>query len=246
MQLRATIDSQRIQDLADSMARVGQLQPLAVRPDGDRYTIKAGHRRFLAAQLLGWREIRCEVHPPDAGTDTAVSLHENLFREPLTPLEEAALCQDLLDEEHLDLAGIARRLRHKEEWVKQRLAIMTYPPDVLNAVHEDHIKIAAAQHIALIDDESYRGTVLDAATSHGMTERAAMEWKAQYDTYKAGKIAGGSPAIPTAAEIDVELQKTVCDIHGGQVYSNVTKFARVCFDCWLALQQGLRTPPTAG
>lgn len=228
------------------MARVGQLQPIAVRPDGDRYTIKAGHRRFLAAQLLGWREIRAEIHPPNAQDDTAVSLHENLFREPLTPLEEAALCQDLTQTEGLDLAGVARRLRHSEEWVRQRLAIMTYPDDVLQALHEGIIKITAAVHIAQIDDAGYRATLYDAARSHGMSERAAMEWRAQYDNYKAGKTRGESPTPPTPAEIQQELQFTVCDVHGGRVYANITKFVRICFDCWQALQTGLKAPPPPG
>lgn len=243
LQLRATIDPQGIQDLANSMARLGLLQEILLHPNGDRYDIDAGHRRFLAAQSLGWRTIPARVSIEPAAASVAIALHENLFREALTPLEEAALCQHLIEQGHTDLPTAARQLHHTEDWVRGRLEIMTWPDDVLHALHTNTITIAAARHLATIDNPDYRATALDAATTHGMTERAALEWVRQHEIYKQATAAGNTAPMPSADEIAAAAQRTVCEVHNGMVYRNITRMVTICFDCWEALKTGLRTPP---
>ncbi len=241
LELRDQIDQQKLRDLADSMARRGLLQPIGLRPTADRFKIIYGNRRFLAAILLHWLTIPARISDGDPAGDLADSLHENLFRENLTPMEEAALVAHLQDTEHMDLPAAARALNHTVEWTESRAALLALPPQVQAAIHTNGLSLTAARLLGQIDDPDYLDTALDAARTQGMTERAAMEWLRQYTVYRDMRAAGTPAPLPTPDLIASEANKIPCDLHGGLVYINVTKIVRVCFDCLQAIHQGLST-----
>lgn len=241
MQIRDSIDPQKLRDLADSMRTRGLIQPIRVRSLNGSYKIVAGHRRFLAAQMLGWFTIPAIplTDAPDA--DLATSLHENLFRDDLTPMEEAALIAHLTDTQQMSLAAVARALNHTTEWAEGRAALLAYPGPLQQAIHAGTVPLAATPYLAQITNPDQLASALDAARTHGMTMRAAMEWARQAELYAQALITG-SPADPPSHELAIaESSKTYCDMCAGHVYINVTKFLRVCFDCLRALNAA--TPP---
>lgn len=98
-QPRTRMDPGSLEELADSIRAQGLIQPISVRPVGNgRYEIIAGERRWRAAQIAGLTEVAVLVReiPDDAAL--AMSLIENIQREDLNPLEEAAGIQRLIDE----------------------------------------------------------------------------------------------------------------------------------------------------
>jgi ParB family chromosome partitioning protein len=98
-QPRTRMDPGSLEELADSIRAQGLIQPISVRPVGNaRYEIIAGERRWRAAQIAGLTEVPVLVReiPDDAAL--AMSLIENIQREDLNPLEEAAGIQRLIDE----------------------------------------------------------------------------------------------------------------------------------------------------
>jgi ParB family chromosome partitioning protein len=102
-QPRTRMDPGSLEELADSIKAQGLIQPISVRPVGkvagqDRFEIIAGERRWRAAQLAGLTEVPVLIReiPDDAAL--AMSLIENIQREDLNPLEEAAGIQRLIDE----------------------------------------------------------------------------------------------------------------------------------------------------
>lgn len=98
-QPRTRMDPGSLEDLAASIKAQGLIQPISVRPVGpDRYEIVAGERRWRAAQIAGLSEVPVLIReiPDDAAM--AISLIENIQREDLNPLEEAAGLQRLIDE----------------------------------------------------------------------------------------------------------------------------------------------------
>jgi len=98
-QPRTKMDQQALAELAASIRSQGLMQPLLVRPvDRDRYELIAGERRWRAAQMAGLEEVPALVReiPDDAAL--AMSLIENIQRENLNPMEEAAGVQRLVDE----------------------------------------------------------------------------------------------------------------------------------------------------
>lgn len=108
---RSEIDSEKLTELAESIAAHGVLQPVLVAPvnvDGE-YPLIAGHRRVLAAAQVGLLEIPALVREPDARTagGTDLALVENLSRVNVTPLDQARGVQRLLEEGRLSRKGIA-------------------------------------------------------------------------------------------------------------------------------------------
>ena len=98
-QLRARMDSQSLAELADSIKSQGLIQPLRVRPiDRGQYEIIAGERRWRAAQLAGLAQVPVVMRAVTDETALAMALIENIQREDLNPLEEAAGIQRLVHE----------------------------------------------------------------------------------------------------------------------------------------------------
>jgi len=233
--MRDSIDPQKLRDLADSMRTRGLIQPIRVRSSDNTYTIVAGHRRYLAAQMLGWLTIPAIPLTDAPSADLATSLHENLFRDDLTPLEEAALIAHLTESQQMSLEAAARALNHTMAWAEGRAALLAYPLPLQQAIHAGTVPLAAAAYLAQIHDPDQLTSALDAARTHGMTMRAAMEWARQADLY-AQALAAGTPAEAPSHELATsEASMTYCDMCTGHVYINVTKFLRVCFDCLRAL-----------
>ena len=98
-QPRTRFDDEAIQSLAASIAEVGVLQPVVVRPGEEGgYVLIAGERRWRAAQVAGLREIPALLRTSDERAALAEAVVENLQREDLTPLEEAAAYTQLLED----------------------------------------------------------------------------------------------------------------------------------------------------
>lgn len=98
-QPRTKMDQQALAELAASIRSQGLMQPLLVRPvDRDRYELIAGERRWRAAQMAGLDEVPALVREVADDAALAMSLIENIQRENLNPIEEAAGIQRLVDE----------------------------------------------------------------------------------------------------------------------------------------------------
>jgi ParB family transcriptional regulator, chromosome partitioning protein len=98
-QPRTKMDQQALAELAGSIRSQGLMQPLLVRPvDRDRYELIAGERRWRAAQMAGLEEVPVLIREVPDDAALAMSLIENIQRENLNPMEEAAGVQRLVDE----------------------------------------------------------------------------------------------------------------------------------------------------
>ena len=88
-QIRKNMDPEDIQLLAESLKKVGMLNPITVKPIGDgKYQVIAGHRRLEAAKLLGWQTVPCIV-VSEAKNEFFIQFTENIHRKDLTPMEVA-------------------------------------------------------------------------------------------------------------------------------------------------------------
>ncbi|RKX60785.1 MAG: hypothetical protein DRP29_01925, partial [Thermodesulfobacteriota bacterium] len=95
--LRSYFTQEALEELKESIAREGLLQPLLVRPVGDKYEIVAGHRRFIAIKELGWEKVPCIVKEMD-DTETLIKrIHENIKREDIDPVDLAEIIHKLYD-----------------------------------------------------------------------------------------------------------------------------------------------------
>ena len=97
-QPRKIFSEEAIAALADSIQRYGMLQPILVRPYGLNYQIVAGERRWRAARMLGLDEVPVIIREISDEETMEIALIENLQRENLNPLEEAAAYQQMIEE----------------------------------------------------------------------------------------------------------------------------------------------------
>ena len=97
-QPRRTFDTQALEALAESIRQAGVLQPLLVVENGARYRIVAGERRYRAARMAGLQSVPCVVRDMTEQERMEAALIENLQREDLNPIEEAAGIRALMEE----------------------------------------------------------------------------------------------------------------------------------------------------
>jgi ParB family chromosome partitioning protein len=122
-------------DLSELIASIGEkgiLEPLLVRPRGDRFQIVAGERRYQAAVQAGLRELPVVVREVDDAEVIELALIENLQRKDLTPFEEAEALEGLAGSCGYTHEDLARRLGKSRTSITESLSLMAMPEDVRN------------------------------------------------------------------------------------------------------------------
>jgi len=154
-QPRRDIDPESLQELADSIKAQGVMQPIVVRAISDhRYEIIAGERRWRAAQLAGLGEIPCLVRNVPDKAAIAMSLIENIQREDLNPIEEAAALMRLQQEFELTQQEVADAVGKSRSTVANLLRLMSLQQDVRRLVEHGDLEMGHAR--ALLGLEATR------------------------------------------------------------------------------------------
>jgi ParB/RepB/Spo0J family partition protein len=143
---RQDIEGESFEELKASIAEKGILDDIVVRPAGKGYELILGERRLKAAKELRLKQIRVKVREADEQEVRELMLIENLQREDLTPLEEAAGLQALIDM-GADSKGLAKRVGKSDSWVQGRLALNSAPEGLKEMLMNGAI---TAQHITAL------------------------------------------------------------------------------------------------
>jgi ParB family chromosome partitioning protein len=195
-QPRTRIDEAELTDLANSMQASGLLQPVIVRPRDGGYELIAGERRWRAAERLGWPKISAVVREVDDRTLLTLALIENLQRDDLSPIDEAAGFRRLGEEFHLGQAEIARVVGRDRSTVANLLRLLQLPPDVQTMVHEKRLSAGHARALLGLSDADRQSALAAEAIDQGWSVReieAAVAGKRA--TQRPAKRAGGQPAV---------------------------------------------------
>ena len=154
-QPRKRFDDDALNQLADSIAENGLLQPIAVRPKkvGPGYIIIAGERRWRAARLAGLVEVPVIIKDVTDEQAAALALIENLQREDLDPIEVAEGCRQLIDKYGLTQESAAKRLGKSRSAVANSLRLLALPEDVRRLVSEGKLSFGHAKVLLGLPDE---------------------------------------------------------------------------------------------
>lgn len=141
-----------IEELAESIAQLGQLVPIIVerRHDG-RYDLLAGHRRCAALRLLDREYARADVRigaPLDPLDRGLLMLAENAQRRPVDPIDEANAYRRLMDEHHLNQSELARRTGLLQVTISRRLMLLRLSPADQARVRSGALTLDAAHKLA--------------------------------------------------------------------------------------------------
>ena len=173
--MRSDFDNEKISELAESIKKQGLINPITVRPVGDKFEIVAGHRRFKACVVAGIYTIPSVIRQMTDNEVFSMRAHENLFRDDVSPVDEALYIGKLVGEDESKIAEIADQLNRSVNWVEDRLNILTYPEYFLPELNAGKIKLGVAKALAEIGDDVYRHMFFNNAVRDGMTV-----WQAEY------------------------------------------------------------------
>jgi len=183
-QPRTRPDDADLADLAASMAASGLLQPIVVRPRSGGYELIAGERRWRAAGQLGWTKIPAVVKEVDDQSLLTLALIENLQRDDLSAVDEAAGYQRLAVEFKLPHADIARLVGRNRATVANLLRLLQLPPEVQALVHEGALSGGHARALLSLSDAASMVRLAREAVEQGWSVR-------DIEARVRGEIAGG-------------------------------------------------------
>lgn len=174
---RTARDPDKLADLASDIARRGVIFPLAVVRVDDRYEVVDGFRRFLAAQQAGLAAVPCLVYPTKTAALEGIKYAANVFREDMSPAEEALFFFELFQHEcGEDLDQVCALMNRKRSYVEGRIALLQGDPDVFEALRQRRIAIGVAQELNRIPKADYRGYYLGLAIRDGASVSLVAGW----------------------------------------------------------------------
>ncbi len=163
-QPRTGMDPERLRELSESIRAQGVIQPIVVRAVGrDRYEIIAGERRWRAAQLAELAEVPCVVRDVPDQVTIAMALIENIQREDLNPLEEAAALKRLIDEFKLTHQQAAEAVGRSRAAVTNLLRLLDLPAEIKQLVEAHRLEMGHARALLTLPAATARKLALDAA-----------------------------------------------------------------------------------
>ena len=171
-QPREIFNEQSMQELADSIAQYGLIQPITARRlDSGYYQIIAGERRWRAARLAGLTEVPVRVIEADDRRTAELALVENLQREDLNPIEEARGFRALIDEYGLTQEEAAKSVGRSRPAVANAMRLLSLCPAVLEMVEKQQLSAGHARALVPILDDKLQTAAAKEVVEKGLSVR---------------------------------------------------------------------------
>jgi ParB family transcriptional regulator, chromosome partitioning protein len=175
-QPRSYFDEEALAALTASIAELGVLQPILVREVGeDRFELIAGERRWRAAKRAGLPSIPVVVRQVDEVLSLEQALVENLHREDLNPLEEAAAYQQLMEDFELTQEQVAQKVGKSRSSVANTLRLFQLPPTIQRLVAENQLSAGHAKALLGTPDRAVQEELARRIVADGLSVREAEE-----------------------------------------------------------------------
>jgi len=171
-QPRMRFPDEELEELAESIAEQGVIQPLIVRRQGERFELVAGERRLRAAKMAGLSQVPVLVQdiPDDKMLETI--LVENIQREDLNPMEEAEAYQSLLSQLQLTQEEVARRVGKKRSTVANFLRLRQLPEPIKESLREGALSMGHARALLGAESPGLQMKAWHMVISKGLSVRA--------------------------------------------------------------------------
>lgn len=234
--LRLGMDDEKIADLAESIRRLGVLVPLVVCPEGDKFALVAGHRRFAAAAKCNLGTVPCIVRKTEQSETKEIALAENIFREDLSPVELASSIRDSLNSGSMDITTIAAGLRRSEHWVARQIAMLDWPMDVLEVIHNGQLSVSAASNLAMVTDDCYRSFLLRNAVEGGASARSTAAWLQAWRSSAPPEQAVEAEPLPAGPTPMPAVPQAPCIVCSQVFRTDQLSHVPVCVSCIQAIR----------
>ena len=175
-QPRTYFDEESLASLTASVAELGVLQPVLVREIGDdRFELIAGERRWRAAKRAGLPSIPVVVREVDDVLSLEQALVENLHREDLNPLEEAAAYQQLMEDFELTQEAVAQKVGKSRSAVANTLRLFQLPPTIQRLLADNQLSGGHAKALLGTPDRAFQEALAKQIVADGLSVREAEE-----------------------------------------------------------------------
>lgn len=205
-QPRQHFDQIKLAELAESIKEQGIIQPIVVRPMGDKFEIIAGERRYKAIEKLGWTTIPSIVYEStDNETAMELALIENLQREDLNPIEEASAFNRLMSECSLTQADVALKVGKDRSSVANSLRLLSLSEGIQQMIVNGELSAGHARTLLAVPLTSERETLARRTVKEGMSVRELE--KLVYSEKPGRKTRQMKPKSPQIVSIEESLKR---------------------------------------
>lgn len=211
-QPRQQFDEAAITTLADSIRQHGLIQPIVVRASGTGYQIVAGERRWRACRMLGMSEIPVIIKELTDSETAQLALIENIQREDLNPIEEAAAYKELMDKYEMTQETLSKAVGKSRSTIANAVRLLNMPEKVQNMLKKGELTAGQAKAIAAAETEEEMIDLAERAANGQLTVRAIEKLLAKKDEEteeKAENSAEKRQQMNYLTEMEISLKETL-------------------------------------
>ena len=207
-QPRQHFSEEALVELTASVRDQGVLQPVLVRPMGDdRYQLIAGERRWRAARRAGLDTVPAIVRDVDDVTSTEQALIENLHRQDLNSLEEAAAYHGLIEDHGLTHEEVAQRVGKQRATITNTLRLLQLPSSIQHLLVAGRLSAGHARALLGTPDRSRQEAIASQAADEGLSVRAVEELVRSSLRPADGSSESAQPALPADSSSNGERDR---------------------------------------
>ena len=224
-QPRREFDPIALQELADSIAEIGIIQPITLRKlNEDSYQIIAGERRYRASILAGLKTIPAYIRTADDENVMEMALIENIQREDLNSLEIALAYQHLIEQYELTQERLSERIGKKRTTIANYLRLLKLPAPIQVALKNKEIDMGHARALLTLEDPKTQIRIFNETVAQGYSVRKVEEIVkalANGESIKSGGKTISAKGTQLSEEYSM-LQNHLCNLFGTKVQLSCT------------------------
>jgi ParB-like partition proteins len=168
-QPRKVFEEKDLLELCDSIKEFGIIQPIIVKKDNKGlYILIAGERRLRAASLAGLKKVPVIIREADEKESALLALVENVQREGLNYLEEAAAYKRLMVDYGLTQTEISKRMGKQQSTISNKIRLLSLPPDIQRVLVDHQLSERHARALLKVTNEKLRGQILSRIIEHSL------------------------------------------------------------------------------
>ncbi len=215
-QPRKVFDSDRLDELAESIRKQGVIQPLILEERGSSYAIVAGERRYRAAIIAGLTEVPAIVARYTTEQRLVISLIENLQREDLDPIEEAEAFHRFIERSGSSQDEVGSQIGKSRAYVANSLRLLNLAPEIREAIQSGEISPGHARALLSVSVGPDRERLFQRITSEGLSVRSAEE--ASRNLTAGGRIVARGKKSESKRPVEVrDIEQRFIEILGTKV-----------------------------
>ena len=207
-QPRREFDQTALQELADSIAEIGIIQPITLRKmDDDTYQIIAGERRFRASQLAGLTSVPAYIRTADDENVMEMALIENIQREDLNSLEIALAYQHLIEQYGLTQERLSERVGKKRTTIANYLRLLKLPAQIQVALQNKEIDMGHARALLTLDNPTMQIRLFEELMREGYSVRKVEQMVKALNEGETVKATNGKKIAPAKLPEEYDMLK---------------------------------------